>query len=314
MLSWRLLLATGEGRFADAIERALYNLLAASTSVERTGFFYNNPVQRRVARPAASTGTRPARAEAPGTRPPWFACACCPPNIMRTIASLGGYLATYSDSGVQLHQYMPATIRTGAAALAVATEYPLDGAVEVSVLETVDRPWTLALRVPGWCRGATVSVNGAPGPASADQAGYLRIERQWRAGDRVALTLPMPVRLTVAHPSADALRAAVAIERGPLVYCLESLDQPEGVDVNHVELCVGEPLHEQVREGFLGEAAVLVTATGLARDDSGWAGIGWADRSELPPVAGRPVTLTAIPYHLWANRGPSVMRVFIPAR
>ena len=314
MLCWRLLLATGEGRFADAIERALYNLLAASTSVDRTGFFYNNPVQRRVARPAAATQTRPARAEAPGTRPPWFACACCPPNIMRTVASLGGYLATYSESGVQLHQYVPATIRTGTAALAVDTKYPMDGAIEVRVLETVDAPWTLALRVPGWCRGATVSVNGTPMTASANAAGYLEIGRQWRAGDRIALTLPMPVRLTAAHPSVDALRGAVAIERGPVVYCLESIDQPEGVDVNHVELFVDEPLREQVREDFLGEAQILVTATGLARDDSGWAGAGWAALSELPAEDGRRVTLTAIPYHLWANRGPSVMRVFTPAR
>jgi len=314
MLCWRLLLATGESRFADAIERALYNLLAASTSVERTGFFYNNPVQRRVARPAAATRTRPARAEAPGTRPPWFACACCPPNIMRTVASLGGYLATCSDTGLQLHQYMPATIRTGTATLAVATEYPRDGVIAIGVRETADRSWTLALRVPGWCRGATVSVNGTPLPASANASGYLEIGRLWRAGDQVTLTLPMPVRLTVAHPSVDALRGAVAIERGPLVYCLESVDQPEGVDVNHVELCVGEELHEQVREGFLGGDEVLVTATGLARDDSGWAGTGWAALSERPAEEGRRVTLTAIPYHLWANRGPSVMRVFVPAR
>jgi DUF1680 family protein len=233
---------------------------------------------------------------------------------MRTIASLGGYLATRSDAGIQLHQYTPATVRTGAATLAVDTRYPLDGAVEVSVLETADRPWTLALRVPGWCRGATVSVNGTPVPASAGPSGYLEIARQWRAGDRVALTLPMRARLTAAHPSADALRGAVAIERGPIVYCLESLDQPEGVDVNRVELCVDEPLHEQVLEGFLGEDPILVTATGLVRDDSGWAGAGWAALAELPPQAGRRVTLTAIPYHLWANRGPSVMRVFVPAR
>ena len=110
------------------------------------------------------------------------------------------------------------------------------------------------------------------------------------------------------------MRGAVAIERGPVVYCVESVDQPEGVDVNRVELCVGEPLHEQVREGFLGQTAVLVTAAGLARDDSGWAGTGWAELSEQPSRTGRRVTLTAIPYHLWANRGPSVMRVFVPAR
>jgi DUF1680 family protein len=314
MLSWRLLLATGQSRFADAIERALYNLLAASTSTERNAFFYNNPAQRRVARPAASPQTRPRRAEAPGTRPPWFACACCPPNIMRTVTSLGGYLATWRDDGIQLHQFVPARLDTATAALSVTTRYPLDGAVEVSVVRTRDTLWTLALRVPDWCREPVVTVNGAPVPAPVSATGYLEIERRWRPGDVVAYTMPMPARLTVAHPSVDALRGAVAIERGPVVYCLESRDQPDDVDLNHVELLVDEPLQEQVHEDFLGGPTVLMTATGLARDDTAWAHTGWSTMDGQPPVAGRRVTLTAIPYHLWANRGPSVMRTFVPAR
>jgi DUF1680 family protein len=298
MLSWRLLLATGEGRYADAIERALHNLLAASTSVERNAFFYNNPVQRRVARPAAPADTRPQRAEAPGTRPHWFACACCPPNIMRTVASLGAYVATVDALGIQVHQYVPSTVDAPVAALTMATEYPADGTVTVTVDRSSASPWTLALRVPAWCRGATVSVNGAPEPATPDAKGYLTLTRSWHAGDVVTLELPMPVRLTVAHPSVDAVRGAVAIERGPVVYCLESQDQPDGVHLDHVELLVDEPLRETVRDDLPGGPALVVTATGLDRDDS----------------SGRRVTLTAIPYHLWANRGPSAMRVFIPTR
>jgi DUF1680 family protein len=316
MLSWRLLLATGESRFADAIERALYNLFAASTSVQRNAFFYNNPAQRRMAHPAAPTETRPQRAEAPGTRPRWFECACCPPNIIRTVASLGAYVATHSGNGIQIHQYLPATItvHTGdtTRSLALATRYPLDGAVEVTVTEGGSRAWTLSLRVPDWCRGATATVNGTPVPASASGNGYLEITRQWRAGDVVAFSMPMPPRLTVPHPAADAIRGAVAIERGPVVYCLESPDQPEGVDLNHVELMVDQPLTEELRENLLGQPVVVVTAQGIARDDSAWAGSGWATLGEQPAPAGRRVPLTAIPYHLWANRGPSVMRIFVP--
>lgn len=314
MLCWRLLLATGEGRFADAIERALHNLLAASTSIERDAFFYNNPAQRRVPRPAAPAQGRPDRAEAPGTRPHWFACACCPPNIMRTVASLGCYVATSTPDGIQLHQYLPARVRTPVAALEVSTRYPLDGAVELRVAGTRDEPWTLSLRVPDWCRGETMSVNGRPVSTSVSASGYLRIHRQWRTGDVVAFDMPMPVRLTVAHPCVDALRGTVAIERGPVVYCLESPDQPAGVDLNRVELCVDAPLREDAREDFLGGPAVLVTAGGLAREDSGWGVSGWASVGEAPAVTGRPVTLTAIPYHLWANRGPSTMRIFVPGR
>lgn len=314
MLSWRLLLATGQSRFADSIERALFNLFAASTSVERNAFFYNNPAHRRVARPAAPGDGRPQRAEAPGTRPPWFQCACCPPNIVRTIASLGAYLATYAETGVQIHQYAPATISTGAGVgLVMTTDYPLDGTVDVRVAQTNGERWTLSLRVPAWCRGATVSVNGTTAPAVADERGYVSVTREWRAGDTVSLVMPMPVRLTLPHPAADAVRGTVAIERGPIVYCLESPDQPDGVDLNRVELLVDEPVVEERRE-LLGGTVPVVHVAALARDDTAWAGSGWATLGEEPPLVGRRVTLTAIPYHLWANRGPSVMRIFVPAR
>jgi DUF1680 family protein len=312
MLSWRLLLATGESRYADSIERSLYNLFAASTSVDRLGFFYNNPAQRRSARPAAPTdGERPQRADAPGTRPGWFACACCPPNVMRTVASLGAYVATTAGSGVQVHQYVPATVTAGMATLDVRTRYPLDGTVELSVTSADGSEWTLALRIPDWCTGAT--VNGEPVESVSDK-GYLELRRTWRAGDTVTLTLPMPPRLTVPHPAADALRGTVAIERGPVVYCLESPDQEDGVDLNHVEIRTDRPLTEQLRDDLPGGGTVTITATGLARDDTAWATRGWATLGEEPPTGGREVTLTAIPYHLWANRGPSVMRVFIPVR
>jgi DUF1680 family protein len=314
MFSWRLLLATGESRFADAIERALYNLFSASTSVERNAFFYNNPAQRRVARPAAPTQTRPQRAEAPGTRPRWFECACCPPNIMRTVASLAGYVATHNAAGVQLHQYLPATVTAPAGALAIDTRYPIDGTVTVTVTGTGSAGWTLSLRVPGWCRGATVAVNGTAVDAPAARTGYLEITRNWQAGDTVVLSMPVPVRLTVAHPAVDAVRGTVAIERGPVVYCFESPDQPDGLDLNHVELDAARPLTEELREDFLGGPVVVVNAAGIARDDSGWDGSGWATLGEAPPPAGRPVRLTAIPYALWANRGPSVMRIFVPAQ
>ena len=318
MLSWRLLLATGESRFADSMERSFYNLLAASTSVQRNAFFYNNPAQRRMARPAAPIDTKPNRAEAPGTRPAWFPCSCCPPNIMRTIASLAGYVATHSDTGVQIHQYLPATIRAGVAggevSLSMATRYPVDGDVEVTIANGGTTAWTLALRIPQWGRDATATVNGMAVPASVGPRGYLEITRDWQAGDVVVLHLPMAVRLTVAHPSVDAVRGTVAIERGPLVYCLESPDQTAGVDLNHVELLVDQPFTEELREDFLGEPVVVVSGPGIARDDEAWAGTGWATLGAEPPPSGRPVQLVAVPYHLWANRGPSSMRVFVPAR
>ena len=123
----------------------------------------------------------------------------------------------------------------------------------------------------------------------------------------------MPPRLTVPHPAVDAVRDMVAIERGPLVYCLESPDQAAGVDLNRVEILVDRPLSEDLRD-LLGQPVVTVRVAAMARDDSAWSRMGWATLGEEPERAGREVELVAIPYHLWANRGPSVMRIFTPAR
>jgi hypothetical protein len=310
-VSWRLLLATGQSRFANHIERVLYNLFAGSTSVTRDAFFYNNPAQTRVPRPAAPTQTRPQRAEAPGTRPRWFECACCPPNIMRTVASLAAYVATHTDTGIQLHQYIPAEITTPTATLSMATAYPLDGAIGLTVQSTAPTAWTLSLRIPDWCEGHTVSINGFSESALVGPHGYLEITREWQAGDQVTLTLPMPARLTIAHPAVDAVRGTVAIERGPVVYCFESPDQPENVDLNHVELLTTEPLTEELHPNLLDQPVVLIHAQALTRDDTVWT-TPWAPLTTAPQSPTRRVTLTALPYHLWANRGPSTMRIFIP--
>lgn len=315
MASWRLLLATGHGKYADLVERTLHNLFAASTNTAGDGFFYVNPVQRRRPRAAAPQDGKPMRSDAPGTRPEWFDCACCPPNIMRTVASLGTYLATVDASGVQVHLYAPAEITTPLAGaqvrLTVETGYPYDGAVTVRVEETPEQAWTLSLRVPDWCRGATLEVAGEEHEAARDDLGYVRLERVWTAGDVVRLVLPMPVRLTVPHPAVDAVRGSAAIERGPLTYCLESHDQEEGVALDAVELVADGELRASRREDLLG-GTIVVEAAGRVRDDSGWESSGWATLGEEPRPSTRAVTLKAIPYYLWANRGPSAMRVWIP--
>jgi DUF1680 family protein len=315
MLSWRLLLVTGESRFADAIERALYNLFAASTSVERTGFFYNNPAQRRTPQPAAPTDTRPRRADAPGTRPTWFECACCPPNIMRTIAALGGYVATHDDDGVQLHQFLSTTIAAtptaGPVSLTVDTDYPTSGTVTVNVTASPDSPWTLSIRRPSWSPDTSVRMNGAPVAVDANARGYLEITRTWSAGDVVTVDLDVAVRLTVSHPSVDAVRGTVAVERGPVVYCLESVDQPADISLDHVDMPADVTIGEQQKE-IAGQPAVVVTVRGSVRDDSAWNGSGWATLGREPVPLRREIDLTLIPYSLWANRGPSTMRVFVP--
>jgi DUF1680 family protein len=261
MWNWRLLLATGRGRYADEMERVLHNAISVSTSLDGCRFTYSNPLQLRTGGDAF-------------TRHAWFPCACCPPNIARLVASLHHYVATSDDEGVQLHLLAPGRIETEAGALTVATEYPWDGRVEIAVESSAE--WTLALRIPGWCEGATVDGE----PATPGDDGYVRLRRRWETGSTVQLELPMPVRVLQPHPRVDAVRGCVALARGPLVYCLEQADHD--VELEDLRLDPAEP---PVAGPPNPELGVPVTLVG--------------------PV-------TAIPYFRWANRGPGAMRVWIP--
>jgi DUF1680 family protein len=200
--AWRMLLATGDPGYADAAERMLLNGFLAGVSLAGTEYFYVNPLHLRSGAHADEN-----RSPAHGRRG-WFNCACCPPNVMRTLASLGDYVATTDDDGVQIQLYAPSVIDAGDIGLEVETSYPWDGRVRVRVTRTPEREWTLSLRIPGW----------------SGESRYRTERRVWNEGDTVELDLPMPVRLSVADERVDAVRGCVAIERGPLVYAIEGTD------------------------------------------------------------------------------------------
>ncbi|HZC25739.1 MAG TPA: beta-L-arabinofuranosidase domain-containing protein, partial [Actinopolymorphaceae bacterium] len=188
--NWRLLLATGDSRYADMIERLLYNAFAASTSLDGSRFFYVNPLQRREDH---------LEGDDPGRRCEWFACPCCPPNIMRLVSTLGHYVATTNDDGVLLHQYAPSEIRVPVrraapsgsvdqevqAVLVVDTDYPWSGSVEIAVAHAPGGEWTLGLRIPAWCARARVFVDGEELAATVSDRGYVRLTRSWQTGDVV---------------------------------------------------------------------------------------------------------------------------------
>ncbi|MEU4424713.1 beta-L-arabinofuranosidase domain-containing protein [Actinoplanes sp. NPDC024001] len=298
-LAWRLLLATGKVKYADEMERVLHNGIAGSTALSGTEFFYSNPLQLR-------TGHDGSHEDAPSQRLSWYSCACCPPNLARLMASLHAYLATGGPGGLQLHLYGTGTFSDGGRAVEVETSYPWDEQITVTVTATSAEPWALSLRVPAWCDDARLTVNGNPAPAHAED-GYLRLHRVWHAGDRIVLTLAMPTRLVSAHPRVDATRGAVALVRGPLVYCLEQADVPAGVVLE--DLCL-DP-HSSLTVAFHGDGPFPVTlqvpVRARAVSDTGLYGT-W------PPAAasGPNTVVTAVPYFLWANRTPGPMRVWIP--
>ena len=190
MWSWRMLLATGQGQYADLIERTLFNGFLSGIALDGERFFYVNPL--------LSNGLGEVIGRGGHERRPWYLVACCPPNVMRLLGSLPQYCASSDARGVQLHQYVAGSVSVGAVELRLDTEYPWQGAVALTVERTAAEPWTLSLRRPGWCAVATVVCNGSSvEPPLVD--GYWQLDRTWQVGDRVALTLEMPVRLTRAH-------------------------------------------------------------------------------------------------------------------
>jgi len=284
MFSWRLLLATGEAQYADLIERTLFNVVATSPGDDGRSFFYANTLhQRTPGIPADPDATSPRASSS--LRAPWFEVSCCPPNVARTFASLAAYVATADDDGVQLHQYAPSTVRTTLpdgriVAFDVSTGYPAKGDVRVTITE--DAKFALTLRVPSWASGATARVHSGnevtelPAPPGA-----VEVARAFRVGDIVELNLPIVARTTSPHPMVDAVRGSVAIERGPEVLALESIDL--GGDIGDA-VAAGEPVE---RDGHV-VLPVRHRSTGETVD--------------APLIA----------YHDWARRGPSTMRVWIP--
>jgi uncharacterized protein len=307
MWSWRMLLATGQGKYADLIEQTLYNAFLSGVSLDGERYFYCNPL--------ASRGDEERLSRGGNRRRPWHGVACCPPNVMRLLASLGHYFATASPTGLQLHQYGSAGISTTLSSgrelqLAVATDYPWNGLVSVTFEQTPAEPWTLSLRLPAWATGASVHLNGATIEFSPNGTGYLDLQRTWRPGDRLELDLALAPRLIEAHPWIESTRGCVAIQRGPLVYCLEQPGQAD-TPLFDLEIDANQPLTAAWRDDLLG-GVTTVQGTGSQVDRSGW-----QDQLYRPFVAAaelsrRPVALEAIPYFAWANREPSAMRVWIP--
>jgi uncharacterized protein len=298
MLSWRLLLATGQDKYSDLIERTLFNNVLASPRADGRAFYYANTLHQRTPGPVPDEHELSHRAES-GLRAPWFEVSCCPTNVARTLASVGLYFATASDDGVQLHQYgdyqVSTALAAGRVALRVASAYPSSGTVVVNVDEAPAAEVTLRLRVPAWASGGAV-VSEVP---TARTAGHIEIRRVFRAGDRVRVTFPASARATYPDPRIDAARGAFAVERGPLVLVLESVDLPPGWSVDEL---TADPRSIATDEAG---ATVEVFRRSPALD-------GWPYYPEPADKTGEGARVRLIPYHQWANRGPAAMRTWIP--
>jgi DUF1680 family protein len=298
MLSWRLLLATGEDRYADLIERTLLNNVLASPRADGRAFYYTNTLHQRTPGQVPAEQQLSHRAES-GLRAPWFEVSCCPTNVARALASVSLYFATASDRGIQLHQYGDYRISTllpaGRVTVHVASGYPSTGTVAVHVIEAPAAEITLRLRVPSWASGAAV-VSETPATRTPD---HVEIQRAFHPGDAVHVTFPVAARATYPDPRIDATRGAFAVERGPLVLALESVDLPPEWNVNELTADPTSIATDQTG------ATIEVYRDSPAAED-------WPYYPEPQQKEEERVRVHLIPYYQWANRGPTAMRTWLP--
>ena len=288
----RLFLLTGSADHYDVLERTLYNGLLAGVALGGTDFFYANPLEAD-----GVAGFNIGSAE----RQPWFECSCCPTNVARFISTVGSYIFATNDDCIYVNLYIPseATVAVAGAELqlTLATAYPWNGSVSLTVQAETPVRAAVRLRLPGWARGRPVpsdlyryrdanadrlevAVNGDAVTSPVTDAGYVEITREWRSGDEVTLGLPMPVRFVEADDRVEADRGKVALERGPLVYCLEQADN--GRDVRQFTLTTPAEWRTEPRPDLLGGITVLTNGE-----------------------------LTAVPYFAWGHRGAGSMAVWL---
>lgn len=311
MWNWRILQIKGDAKYAEVMERALYNSVLSGVGITGTDFFYTNPLRRcRPQVPLLKNDSPQRWPDSTPTSP--VRCFCCPPNLARTLVSLHHWAYGLSQDTVWINLY-GSSIFNGELTngeqvkLVQSTAYPWEGVVRIKVEETQAREWSLMLRIPQWAEGAQIKLNGAAWHGEVSAGTYVHVRRRWSAGDEIELVLPMEVILVQAHPLVEEARGQVAVMRGPLVYCLESVDLPDGVDVDRVVLA-GDAQWVARWEGQCLGGVIVIEGEAFVLPRVDWHGQLYQRWS--PPV-GR-IHIKLIPYFAWANRGLSEMSVWLP--
>lgn len=302
--NWRMFLVTGEVRYIDVLELALYNAVLSGVSLDGDDYFYVNPLRQ--------TEPLPTELRWPRVRVPFMTSFCCPPNVLRTIAEVAGFACSMSDDAVWVNLYGGNTLATTLGGkplrLRQETKYPWEGRIQITIDECPTTEFALKLRIPGWAESASIRVNGEGASVIALPGTYATLRRTWKPGDVVELDLPMSPRLIEANPLVEEARNQVAIQRGPIVYCLESMDLPPGVRVADVSIPATADLTARFDPHLLGGVTVIETE-GVATPPGVWDGKLYRP---LEAAKERKIPVRFIPYFAWSNRGESEMSVWLP--
>ncbi|MBB6050776.1 glycoside hydrolase family 127 protein [Armatimonas rosea] len=296
--AWEMFQCQPEVRYIDTLEQALYNTVLAGVSLGGDAFFYNNPLR--------ALKQQPAPLRWPRTRAAFFSSFCCPPNVARTVAQVSRFAYSQAENALWVNLYGSNTLEAEGIKLVQETRYPWDGTVTLTITQC---PETLKLRIPAWADGASLAVNGKRVREKCLPGTYATLTRAWKTGDRVTLTLPLPVQLIEAHPLVEEARNQLAVQRGPLIYCLESADLPPRSSLLDIALPGTVQLTPRFDPALLGGVVVL-EGRALVRVSS-------PKNTEAlyrvyKPTPPRSIDLRLVPYFAWGNRGNSEMSVWLP--
>ena len=313
----RMLSLDANGEYADVMERALYNGVLSGMQLDGKSFFYVNPLEVLPEACIKDHNKRHVKFE----RQKWFSCACCPPNLIRLLSSLEDYIYSVNGNDIYVHLYAAGTLELDDISLKVKTDYPWDGKITITVSAETPVRKALKLRIPGWCRNSSLKIwedNGDDEEAdlygsfgndvvieAAD--GYLTIDHEWKNGDTVELILDMPVEVVRVNPRVYEDAGKAAVQRGPIVYCLEEADNGRNLHLLRFKSDRSRDFTAKWNPDKLG-GIVEITGPGIREKDSGW---GNTLYSSVNMIEEEDVSLTWIPYYSWANREPGEMRVFI---
>ncbi|MFM2483366.1 glycoside hydrolase family 127 protein [Celerinatantimonas sp. YJH-8] len=310
MLARRMLELETNSHYGDVMERALYNTVLAGMALDGKHFFYVNPLE---VYPEA-IGHNHIYDHVKAVRQRWFGCACCPPNIARLIGSLGNYMYTVKPDQILVNLYIAshATLMTHAGIFQFRMEghYPRENQMLLHIEQAPESAMTLGLRIPDWCPDAQIDVNGKPLQVNARQhQGYALITRNWQCGDKICLRMVMTPRIIRGNPKLRHSAGQIAVQRGPIVYCIEQSDN--GIHLHNIRLSAAAVFTEVAGTGLLADKVLLKTRAVRLQLPSSAADPQWLYRydADAPQWVEQPLTL--IPYFTWANRGEGEMRVWI---
>jgi uncharacterized protein len=297
MVLWnhRMFKLANDGRYVDSLEQSLYNAVLAGVSLEGNTFCYATPLA----------------CDRDFKRQPWFKVPCCPTTAARFFPSIGRYIYSQSEDGLWVNLYIggraSASLPDGSkVTVRQTTHYPWEGKVKLQVTPAKPQEFTLHLRVPGWAGASTITLNGKAVGLPVSK-GYVQIHRKWSGDDIVELSFPLEIQRLQANPKVLQSRGQVALRRGPIIYCLEQIDQK--ADLDRIVLPATAKLTEHFEPQLLGGVTVI-TGQGQLSDLSAW------DKNLYRPVRTAPpetVTVRAVPYCVWGNRGKGKMRLWIDA-